>query len=324
MSERETSDAINSAAAAWVARLDTGADAAVRAELDAWLAADERRGGAYFRAQAAWTMLDRACVLRGSLDVQPAEDIETERPRFSRRTVMFGGGMIAASVAAAAVGIGQLRQSTERIETAVGEIRRVPLKDGSFAAVNTNTRLAVTLKRESREVQLDSGEAWFEVAKDADRPFVVAAGDVRVRAVGTAFAVRRTGDGADVQVTEGVVEVWSKSDPTNVRRLSAGTAAFASNTAGPSLPADTGPDLDRTLAWRNGQLMFDGETLEAAAAEFNRYNMIQVEIADPALAQEKMVGRFRTNEPDAFARAAATVLGASAREEGNKIVLTRD
>src|SRR3546814_6499165 len=76
--------------------------------------------------------------------------------------------------------------------TAIGEIRRVPLSDGSLAAVNTQTTLDVTMKPELRQVALKDGEAWFQVAKDRSRPFVVEVGDVRVRAVGTAFAVKRT------------------------------------------------------------------------------------------------------------------------------------
>jgi transmembrane sensor len=227
-------------------------------------------------------------------------------------------------VAAIVAGIDIWPQAGERIETAVGEIRRVPLKDGSMAAVNTATRLAVILRPEIRQVTLDQGEAWFQVAKDRSRPFVVEAGEVRVQAVGTAFSVRRTDTGADVQVTEGVVEVWRIGDEAGRRRIAAGTRTFVDNASGPQRAAEAGPDIDRSLAWRSGQLIFDGDTLGAAAAEFNRYNSVQVRIADPVLAQEKFVGRFRTNEPDAFARAAAVILGAHAHVGGDEIVLSRE
>ncbi len=324
MSERETPQAIHDRAIEWVARVDrSGTDPETQAELDAWLAGDERRRGAYYRAQVAWTMLDRASALRGG---QPDDvKVETDRSSWlSRRHLLWSGGAVAASVALAAVGIGFWPERTERIETAVGEIRRVPLRDGSFAAVNTQTQLAVALRPEVRQISLRQGEAWFQVAHDRARPFIVEAGEVRVKALGTAFSVRRTGDGADVQVTEGVVEVWSVGDEHNVRRVSAGARTFVSDAAGPAPAVEASIAIDRSLSWRNGQLIFDGDTLAQAAAEFNRYNAIKVEVADTALAQEKMIGRFRTNEPDAFARAAAGILGAHATFEEDRIILSRN
>lgn len=330
MSERETARAISESAAEWVARVDrSGEDAATLAELAAWLAGDERRQGAYFRAQSAWAMLDRASVLAGGVkdegenDAIEQDDARDQRGRLSRRRVLWGGGAMAASLTAIGAGIGLWPRPPLQIETALGEIRRVPLKDGSMAAVNTATRLGVTMRPEIRRIALDHGEAWFQVAKDRARPFVVEAGDVRVRAVGTAFSVRRTDDGADVQVTEGVVEVWSVGDEANKRRVAAGARTFVSDASGPAVVAEASVAIDRSLAWRSGQLIFDGDTLGAAAAEFNRYNRVQVRIDDPALASEKFVGRFRTNEPDAFAKAAATILGARAQSDGEQIVLSR-
>ena len=332
MRERETAEANEESAARWVARLDrAGDDARLRAELDAWLAGDERRQGAWFRAQTAWRMLDRASVLRGGSALAPADGPEAdEAPApasaaiLSRRRVIWGGAAAASVAAAAIAGFALLRSPAERIETAVGEIRRVPLADGSMVAVNTASRLAFALRPERRDVAIDAGEAWFQVAHDPARPFLVEAGEVRVQAVGTAFSVRRRADGADVLVTEGVVEAWSAADPANRRRLSAGASAFVSDAGGPQRIAMASADVDRSLAWRSGQLVFDGDTLGQAAAEFNRYNAVQVRIADPALAGERFVGRFRTNEPDAFARAAATILGARADFGSGEIVLTRD
>jgi transmembrane sensor len=174
-----------------------------------------------------------------------------------------------------------------------------------------------------RQVDLAQGEAWFQVAHDRTRPFIVEAGDVRARAVGTAFSVRRTPAGAEVQVTEGVVEVWSVGREQARRRVAAGSRIAVLDAAGPQAVTEAGAEIDRSLAWRNGQLIFDGDTLGEAVAEFNRYNHVQVRIADPALASERFVGRFRTNEPDAFARAAATILGARAEIGPDEIILSR-
>lgn len=321
MSKRETARAIADAAAEWVAKIDRSPDdATLAAELEAWLGEDVRRQGAYFRAQAAWAMLDRASVL-GAGRSEPEAVVPQ---RFTRRATLWGGGALAASVAAAVTGFALWPAPSEKIETALGEIRRVPLADGSIAAVNTGSKVEVQLKPEIRRIALDNGEAWFQVAHDRKRPFVVEAGDVRVRAVGTAFSVRKTDSGADVQVTEGTVEVWRVGDEAGKKLVSAGSKTFVGNATGPAPAVEASVEIDRSLAWRSGQLVFNGDTLGAAAAEFNRYNAVQVRIADPALAGEKFVGRFRTNEPDAFAHAAATILDAHATVQGNEIILSRN
>lgn len=341
MNERETAEAIDLAATEWVGRLDReGVDASVRADLDAWLAVDVRRHGAFFRAQAAWVMLDRASALRGGdrardtlaagADAPPPVELGSSSSgsgdwaKAVDRREFLGRAAFAASMVAGIAGLLAWRDRHEPIETALGEIRRVPLRDGSLAAINTASRISVNLKPEVRKIELAQGEAWFQVAKDRSRPFVVEAGDVRVRAVGTAFSVRRYDNGADVRVTEGVVEVWNVADPTQIRRVEAGASSFVANDAPPLTPIVDGDGNDRALAWRSGQLVFDGDTLEAAAKEFNRYNAVQVVIADPSLAAEKLVGRFRTNEPDAFARAAAGMLGAKADFSGQEIRLRRN
>lgn len=326
MSERETAQAISDRAAAWVARMDReGHDPAVRAELKSWLAGDDRRRGAYFRAKAAWNMLDRASVL-GAGGSQSYEVAAAGGPWFSRRRLLWGGGAAAAAAAlvVGVTGLDLFAVPDQQIQTAIGEIRRVPLSDGSFAAVNTQSAVDVTMKPEVRQIALKWGEAWFQVAKDRSRPFVVEIGDVRVRAVGTAFAVKRVGSGVDVQVTEGVVEVWRVGDEANIRRVEAGSRAFiAPDNAAVSVAAAS-EEIDKALAWRTGQIVLDGDTVAEAVAEFNRYNVRKIEVVGTALGGEKMIGRFRTNEPDAFARAAATLLNVKAEIGSERITLSQN
>jgi transmembrane sensor len=304
MSERETAEAINEQAMAWIARLDRdGPDAPVQAELDAWLAADTRRQGAFLRAQAAWNMLDRASALTPQQEPAPAG--------LARRRVLIGGGGLAAALMASAGGwLGWRAIHTVRIGTAKGEIRRVPLSDGSMAIVNTDTVVKVDLRPKLRAVALDEGEAWFEVAKDRTRPFVVTAGDVRVRAVGTAFSVRRLPTGVVVQVTEGVVETWCVGEEAAAVRLAKGGKAIVTPAAKrPTVTPQAADQIDRDLAWRTGLIILDGDTLGQAAAEFNRYNQRQIVIEDPELAAQTYVGRFHTNDPQAFIKSVALTLG---------------
>lgn len=309
----ESANAIDAQAIAWVARLDADPENSVaRGDLETWLAADARHRGAYLRAKAAWINLDR-------LQVLPNDDVYANRFGTSRRRVLVAGGSLAALTASAA-GIVFLLPLRDRIATPIGEIRRVPLNDGSLVAVNTNSALNVDLKPDLRELVLDKGEVWFAVARDRKRPFVVAAGPVRVRAVGTAFSVRRRDNGADVLVTEGTVEAWTVDAPDRKSLVSAGSQVFVSDIAGPSRIVASAEQIDRMLAWRSGEIALDGQTLGEAADEFNRYNIRRLTI-DPSLADKRLVGWFHTNEPETFARAAAATLGVAMTVDEDEIHL---
>ena len=299
MSARETADEIEEAAARWVLRLDReGRSPEAQAALDQWLEADPRRQGAFLQAEAVWAMLDPAC------DLETASAPPDDRRTIGRRGLLAGGGAVIAASLAGGVWLANLG---DYYRTAVGEIRRVPLKDGSVAAINTDSRIEVALADAARTVVIDRGEAWFQVAKDAARPFTVEAGPIRVRAVGTAFSVRRRVDGADVLVTEGVVEAWSEAERQPVR-LGAGERAFVAARSKTILVPPAPSEIDRKLAWRSAKIDLAGETLTSAAEEFNRYNTRRIEVA-PRLAAEQFFGVFRTDDPEGFARAVKVSLG---------------
>jgi transmembrane sensor len=313
MVERESAADIEADAARWVVRVDRdGEDPGVRAELEAWLAGDRRRVGAYARAEAGWTRLDRASVLGRDEPARPSSLL------VRRRSVVAGLSALAAGLTAAVVAP---RLIGRRYDTALGEIRRVPMDDGSVAAINTDSQVEISLRERRRTVRLARGEAWFEVAKDPRRPFVVESGPVRVRAVGTAFSVRRREGGSDVLVTEGVVEVWTENGKTPLRRVAAGERVFADNGTGVLTPPKADPDLGRDLAWRDGQIVLDGQTLAEAAAEFNRYNNRKIQVADAGLADKRFVGWFRINDPEGFAEAAAITFHGQVARGGDVIVL---
>lgn len=312
MIDRESAADIEAQAARWVVRADQGdLSGQTQAELEDWLAADPRRRGAFARAEAAWSLMDRARAFG-------AESVKSEPVRVGRRSLFAGLGAVAAACVAVVVAP---RLLSARYGTALGEIRRVPLSDGSMAAINTDTALDVAMSPRLRHVKLDKGEAWFEVAKDARRPFVVESGPVRVRAVGTAFSVRRLDGGSEVLVTEGVVEVWSEGSGQAPRRVAAGERVFASDAVGATTPASAPLEINRHLAWRDGQIVLDGDGFGEAAAEFNRYNSRKIVIVGQGLADEKLVGWFRTNEPESFARAAAASFGAQVTVRGDAILV---
>lgn len=304
---------IDDEAALWAVRIDArGAEAEQDPELKAWLAGDPRRAGALLRAQAAISFLDRGRALAGSTPLQT--------PSSNRRALIAAGAVLAALA-----GGGLWRLRPQRLDTGLGEIRRVPLADGSMVAINTSSTLEIDLKPKAREISLKQGEAWFQVAKDPERPFVVAAGPVRVRAVGTAFSVRRReqdASGVDIMVTEGVVEAWVEGVDAPRHRLSAGgRLVLASTSATPVV--ESASDIERSLAWRNGEIALDGESLEEAAKLFNRYNSRPIVIEDPDLAKERFVGLFQTNAPESFASAVAATLGAEVRVDERAIRISR-
>jgi transmembrane sensor len=182
------------------------------------------------------------------------------------------------------------------------------MPDGSAIVLNTATRISTHFTDAQRQVRLLEGEALFNVAKDPSRPFVVEAGETRVRAVGTSFSVRRMLDGSiQVLVREGVVEVTREGGGG----VSAPVRAVA-NTKLISHPGDptqsqvlANADVARELGWREGRVSFDGVSLQQAADEFARYNDTRITFATPAIAHRKVTGLFAANDPVGFARAVA-------------------
>ncbi|MEZ0497316.1 FecR domain-containing protein [Sphingomonas sp. IW22] len=308
-------------AARWAIRLGEGAlTSAEEQALDDWLRADERRQGALLRAEAALAYLDRGRALAETL-VETSND--DEAPSWARRRFLIGGSSLAGLTAAGVAGLVLTRPAQIEIRTALGEIRRVPLPDGSVASVNTASDVAVVMADKRRGVRLNDGEAWFQVAHDKSRPFVVEAGKVRVQAVGTAFSVRRRDDGADVLVTEGVVEAWVDGHEDQRTRIAAGSKSFVADDAKPIKVTSAGNMIDRALSWRTGELALNGESLDYAVAELNRYNAHKIVIDTPALGRESLVGYFRVDQPEGFGQAIEATMAAKMTIEGDSIHLSR-
>lgn len=316
---RDSSADIDAAAAAWAARVDRGPlSDEDQAALEAWAAQDPRRAGAYAKALAVSAHLDRAAGL--GADFAPASHPAAKAA--DRRRLLATGGLLAAASVVGAVGYGALSLKG-RVTTAKGDIRRAPLADGSAVTLNTETTIRAAFDGKMRRVDLLRGEALFDVAQDPARPFVVVAGDVRVRAVGTSFTVRTHADGqVGVIVREGVVEVWRGAEGKPVR-LSAEHAVQVAS-AGVLAPTTVGPAaVDRAMAWRQGQIDLDGLTLGQAADEFARYSDRRIVIDDPTVARLKMTGLFSASDPDGFAKAAALSLGLTATPQADGVLLSR-
>jgi transmembrane sensor len=306
MIEAESANQIDEAAFAWVARLDRhGPNAVLENELETWLAQDPRRRGAFLRAEAVWTKLERASQ----------GDAIRAAPRVDRRRLAFGAA--AAAFAAGAAGVWVVQRGTP-YATAIGEVRHVPLADGSGMVLNTDSQARFTLRHDGRRLRLGRGEAWFHVARDPARPFVVEAGRVRVQAIGTAFAVRQLDHGADVLVSEGVVEAWVAGEEQGRARIGAGQRARVLE-GRPIRVAAAGAEIDRKLAWRSEKIDLDGETLGEAISEFNRFNRRKLVLDDAALGARRLYGVFRADDPEGFARSVSLSLSAPVHFEADQI-----
>lgn len=316
---RDSSAAIDAAAAAWAARADRGPlSIDDQKALEAWAAEDSRRAGAYARALAVSAHADRAQALGEDF----APSLHPVAVAAGRRRLLASGGALAAAAVVGVAGY-QALSLKGRVVTRKGDIRRAPLDDGSAVTLNTDTVIKASFNNQIRRVDLVRGEALFDVAKDAGRPFVVVAGKVRVRAVGTSFTVRSRGAGqVDVLVREGVVEVW-RGEGGAPLRLVAQTATKVDAT-GPlrAIRVDASA-VDSATVWRQGQIDLDGLTLGEAADEFARYSDRRIVVADPAVARLKMTGLFSASDPDGFARAAALSLGLVATPQADGVRLER-
>ncbi|MFL9841824.1 FecR domain-containing protein [Sphingomonas sp. ST-64] len=305
---------IDAAAADWAARIDgRPLDAAEEAAFASWLEADSRHAGAYARALAVNAYFDRAVAL--GPDFAPVDPAPPSPAAFAvpvgRRTAMLGGGALLAASAAGVLGW-SLAAKPNAIETAKGDLRRVTLAEGSAITLNTDSRVEPRIEGEQREAELARGEALFDIAPDPDRPFVVHAGAVAIRVLGTRFAVRRFDDGGvALTVLEGLVEV-STQGGARLERLAGGERSHI--TPGAPIRTERVPQeaLERAVGWRNGLIDLNGMTLEQAAAEYARYSSQRIEIADPATRALRVTGVYSTSDPIGFARAAALSLGLSA------------
>jgi transmembrane sensor len=300
-------------AAAWAAKIDAFPDQA-HPELDGWIAEHPKHAGALLRAQAALALFSPT----SHADERPP--IIAARPFWRRPAILAtGGAALAASFAAMVL----ISPHAETYKTQTGEVRFVALSEGSSVAIDSRSHIEIDFDAASRDVHLESGRVLFRAAHNARRPFRVIVDKVVITDMGTAFQVDdndRTGN-VEVLVTEGAVRV---DTPTGTLELQAGERAFFSQKATGAAPTAARldqPAVERQLAWREGRLELNGETLDSAVVEINRHSRLQLIVGSEALGRQRLYGSFRTDDAPGFARAAAVSLGVDARAEPDGIVI---
>ncbi|HKU14058.1 MAG TPA: FecR domain-containing protein [Steroidobacteraceae bacterium] len=339
----ESHSQIEDAVTEWLARRDSGRwSEDDEACLQQWIAVSTARRVAYLRLKSTWDMASRLRVLRGgtsptqSAGAVPAPGEWRRSPFFEQSAVAAPAtvtaprrrrGMLVAAVAASVViGISagfaayQLwSTSGDRYVTPVGGLASVPMPDGSNVTLNTDSQIRVAVTDTERRVELQQGEAFFDVAKDPTRPFVVHAGARRIVAVGTRFSVQRLDDDVRVLVTEGRVRIEGEaSSPVLIAAGSVARAAGSAVVVRKALP----PQVDELLSWREGYLRFHETSLADAVAQMNRYNTRKIVIEDPGLAAIRISGTFRPTQYEAFVRVLQDGFSIQARNESERIALT--
>jgi len=284
-------------AALWIVRMDRGLSAAEQPEFSQWLRGPANRR-AFEELGGLWDDMDVVSVL--------AEVCPRPAGRTLRRALQVALGTAAAAVLAALVlqfmprntepPVAQLAATGMRVEafaTAIGEQRTVTLRDGSLLTLNTDSLVEVSLSEKQRQLNLLRGEAHFEVAHDVTRPFVVAAGALAARAVGTAFNIRlRAGQAADVLVTSGIVQVSGSAPGSTPDSLLAGQLLELKPDGTREVQQLDATALESRLAWRRSVLIFDGETLAQALSEIARYTPRHIYLADSRLGNVRIAGYF--------------------------------
>ena len=296
-------------------------------ELQAWLDADGEHRLCFASVEEMWSLSGEAAASEGvramrteALAARPqGEGARTRRWALaaSLAVLVLGGS---AGALLLAKGEGASGAGPARIyRTAVGERATITLADGSRLALNTASAVAVDYGGRNRALKLISGEAWFDVAKDPSRPFVVSAGDHRVTAVGTSFDVRLEPAGLRVAVVEGRVAV----DAVGHGHLSDVSAGERMDVVGDA--AVVRPSGPLAGDWREGRLEFASATLSEVVAEMNRYRRKPIVVADPAAARLRISGVFYSGEGSGFLDALPMTHPVLVREEGDAVrIASRD
>lgn len=287
-------------AADWFVRLNSRAISTAALEaFHAWRH-EPRNDAAYGRMEALWEASGRLRGMAGAeYEIAAALARGARRRRWRDRLrsalVPVAGAALAAATALYVASAAQV--ITYR--TPVGEQRLVALADGTRVRLDTDTEIKVRLGPSERDVRLTRGQAFFDVAHDGARPFLVKADGVQVRAVGTRFDIRLNGGRAHVTLVEGVVEVThSAAGRTQRWRLAPGQALAPGPASSP-----TAVDTESATSWTSGQLVFHATPLADAVAEVNRYSRVKIVLDDRTAATAPVNGKFDAGDTEAFVAA---------------------
>ncbi|MCJ2185781.1 FecR family protein [Novosphingobium beihaiensis] len=305
-------------AALWVARhLSNAVDATA---FSAWLAGGEGRRETF---DALWaTCMDDAVADGLRLHQQQERTVRnSHRARTHRR--IAAGAAAAAATAALVFTWPQVRFALtpeQTFATRIGEISRVTLSDGSTVLLNGDSRIRAKIGAGRREVQLDEGEALFDVTHDPQRPFTVVADNSQVTVLGTRFDLARNGGRVDLEVERGLVSFESTSEQQSAVLVPAQHRAALVN--GRITPPAT---LKRSSAtdWQSGWLQVADMPLADIIPRLERWTGKDIVVEDPALLRTRAAGRFRLTQPEVVLESLGELYGFTVDVSGNAYILEK-
>lgn len=331
---------VHEAAAYWFVRQDAGEMMAQdQTEFATWLAASDTHRTAYEKTSSTWKDFQDAAEEGELRALRVAALAVGPVPRVWPKAWAIAAGIVAA------VGLGTFGwnlstqpRSLESIPSHVGapeyltvrnQRSTVTLPDGTVVSMNIDTAFDTDFSAGQRLLHLKQGQAFFDVAQDPHRPFIVAAGDRRIRALGTQFDVRLKDNAVEVVLVEGRVSVDRSQAslldkvihrPMQVE-LKPGQRLVAAIGKSPSV---TATNAAQATSWREGWIVFEDETVEDAVAELNRYSDRPI-VADHAVKRLRFSGVFRIGQPDRFGAIIQELLPISAERgaSGETVLVPR-
>jgi transmembrane sensor len=297
-----------------------------QAELDGWLAESFGNRSAYWRLEHGWREADRIGAL-GSADGSYRTPV-AKLVRWPRMLAMaaclalvIGAGSIL-TMSGPEAPVDGIPSSAMKFATPIGGKRMIPLDDGSKVEINTASVVRTSITASNRDIWLEKGEAYFEVAHLGGRPFVVHAGSRTITVLGTKFSVRRDGDKVTVSVLEGRVRVTdAKLATESATVITAGDMVVAQG-ASTLLTQKSAERVRDALSWRVGMLNFDQSPLASVAAEFNRYNRRQIVVTGAEASRRRIGGAFPAADPQGFARLLGDAYGLHVQENSDAIIIS--
>lgn len=322
-------------AGGWFARLRSGrVDERVDAAWSRWMTEADTHAKAFENTELAWEL---SSDLEGRPKIEALlRDLDAQFPAAAQ--LIPGRGPFAvlaqpwrlaglAALALLCVGIVTFfmlnRTSVTDYTTEIGEQRTITLPDDSHVLLNTATHVRVTYSRSLRRIDLLSGEALFQVQKDARRPFEVHALNGVTTAVGTEFDVQVNGGSAAVAVLVGTVKVEGSAGDPKGQSVQVTLGQAVDYTAAGDLSAVHAADANRIRAWQAHRVVYTDMALASALQDYNRYLRVPIVVGDPSLAARHVNGVFRIGDQTAFIHALEEGLHVKAVATGSEIVLQK-
>lgn len=295
-------------AAGWLAALDAGS--ADMAAFEAWRDADVRHAIAFAEVAASWRDMDSLRLVQGDM---PAPDKAPEPARPDRRHVIRAAAGVAA-VMVAGGGFAYRAYARDTASTDLGERRTVAVRDGLAVDLNTDSRIHWKTGETTR-IWLERGEVAIRLASAQKVDLQTPRGAFQL--MPGIYNARLRDASCELAVVKGSISGIGAT-PIGAGAIVLATAGRIASRAGEDA------DLDRVTAWQRDMLVLNGESLDYALSEINRYLPNKIVIGDPALSRIRLGGTFATTNPDEFLQALHTSFGVRATPNaGGGIILTR-